>query len=134
MILLMRLILAKLFWFSVILITFGFQTNSYDVLDLSWYIVYLIGLSYVCGFILLLGKLTRSGFLRELTRSGLSDVWDTFILPDVAGFNLLFDEIDIWSIQSFIDWTAVELLLNIKAWRCFLFIFYYVPDLFICVL
>ena len=39
----------------------------------------------MCGFILLLGNFTRSGFLRELTRSGLSDVWDTFILPAVVG-------------------------------------------------
>ena len=43
----------------------------------------------MCGFILLLGNFTRSGFLRELTRSGLSDVWDTFILPAVAEFNLM---------------------------------------------
>ena len=40
-------------------------------------------------------KINPQWILRELTRSGLSDVWDTFILPDVAGFNLLFDEIDV---------------------------------------
>ena len=67
----------------------------------------------MCGFILLLGNFTRSGFLCELTRSGLSDVWDTFILPAVVEFNLMrltSDQSNLSLIEA-----AVELLLLIES-------------------